>query len=177
MAASKATNCISLAISRTADEALSAEECEYTDFVQVERGEQGQVLSLSFRTSESTRFKRIVTEQMIASLEAIRPDELAVPLGNLTGLVFLSALGPSVRIQIHSVGDLTAEYVSEFSASGVNQTRHAIYLKVSAVVYLLIPGEILPIEVEQRVCVAETVIVGQVPDTYLNLQDGASKDE
>ena len=98
---------------------------------------------------------------------------LAIPLGNLTGIVLFSALGPSVRVRVQSVGDVKTAYENEFTSAGVNQTKHSIYLNTEVTVYLLIPGEIIPVTVQERVCVAETIIVGDVPDTYLNLKDGA----
>lgn len=174
MAVSKTVNLISLAISEETDNSLAAEDLNYPDFVSMESGENGRVTSLSFKVSEGMRFKRLVTARLVDRLETIDPDELAIPLGNLTGVLLLSALGPSIRVRLQSVGDVKTEYEDEFTAAGVNQTKHAIYLKVEVTVYLLIPGEIIPVSMEERVCIAETIIVGEVPDTYLNVQDGAN---
>lgn len=173
MAVSETINLISLAITEETDNSLVAEELNYPDFVTMESGENGQVTSLSFRVSEGARFKRLVTAQLVERLEHIDPDELAIPMGNLTGVLLLSALGPSVRVRLQSVGDVRTEYENEFVSAGVNQTKHSVYLRVEVTVYVLIPGEIIPVTVEERVCVAETIIVGEVPDTYLSLQDGA----
>lgn len=174
IAVSKTVNLISLAISEETDAGLSANQLTYQDFVDMETSSAGLVTSLSFRTAESAQFKRLVTENLIARLEQIDPEDLSVPMGNLTGVLILSALGPSVRVRVQSVGSVTAEFRNEFTSAGVNQTRHSVFLDVSVTVYLLIPGEILPVTVSEQVCVAETVIVGQVPDTYLNLQDGVN---
>jgi hypothetical protein len=83
-------------------------------------------------------------------------------------------VGPNIRVSVHSVGDVSVVFDNEFTSAGVNQTRHAVYLNVSVTIYLLIPGEIIPVSAEERVCIAEMVIVGEVPDTYLNLQDGVT---
>lgn len=174
MAVSKATNLISLAVSEVTDSSLAECRLTYQDFVDVQTGSSGQVTSLSFRAAENTRFKRLVVEGLVERLENIDPELLSVPLGNLTGILFLSAVGPSVRIKVQSIGDVAAEYRNEFTSAGVNQTRHSVYLDLSVTIYLLIPGEIIPVKVAEQVCVAETVIVGQVPDTYLNLQDGVN---
>ena len=174
MAVSKTVNLISLAISEEADRSLSEEMLSYQDFISTERNQDGQVTMLSFRTAESTRFRRLITERLAARLESIDPSALSVPLGNLTGMVLLSSVGPPVRVRIQSVGDVKTSYENEFTAAGVNQTRHSVYLKLEVTVYLLIPGKIIPVEVQDRVCVAETIIVGAVPETYLNLKDGAN---
>lgn len=174
VAVSRATNQISLAISEAVDECLAAEELEYSDLITMETDGSGRVTSLAVRTGDSTRFRRLVTGQLVERLDSITPDTLSVPLGSLTGVLLLSAVGPSVRVRIQSVGDVVTEYIHEYTSAGVNQTRHSVCLKISATVYLLIPGEIVPVSVEDRICVAETVIVGEVPNTYLNVQKGES---
>lgn len=174
MAVSKTVNLISLAISEETDFSLADEQLSYQDFVDVQTGATGQVTALSFKTAESTSYKHRVVAGLIERIEQIDPDELAIPMGNLSGILLLSALGPSIRVHIQSVGDITAEYDNEFVSAGVNQTKHSVYLDVSVTVYLLIPGEVIPVTVNEKVCIAETVIVGEVPGTYLNLQDGAN---
>lgn len=174
IAASKAVNLISLAINDAVDESLIGEQLGYQDFVETKTGEMGQITSLAFKTTEGARFKRLVTDRMIFSIGEINTNDLEIPLGNLSGVMLLSALGPNIRVKVQSVGDVTTEYRNEFTAAGVNQTRHSIYLDVSATIYLLIPGKVLPVTVEESVCLAETVIVGDVPDTYLNLQNGVN---
>lgn len=174
VAVSRTINLISLAISEETDGSLAEEMLSYPDFVSLETDSDGKVTTLSFRTVEGTRFKRLMTERLVARLESLDPEALAIPLGNLTGVVLFSALGPSVRVRVQSVGDVKTAYENEFTAAGVNQTKHSVYLKTEVTVYLLIPGEIIPVTVQERVCVAETIIVGEVPDTYLNLRDGAN---
>lgn len=174
MAVSKTINLISLAISEVTDSSLTEEMLSYPDFISLETNQEGQITMLSFRTAESTRFKRLMTERLVTQLESIDPSVLSIPLGNLTGVVLFSALGPSVRVRVQSVGDVKTAYENEFTAAGVNQTKHSVYLKTEVTVYLLIPGEVIPVTVQERVCVAETIIVGDVPDTYLNLKNGAN---
>lgn len=174
VAVSRTINLISLAISEETDSSLTEEMLSYPDFVSLGTNSDGKVTTLSFRTVEGTRFKRLMTERLVARLESLDPEALAIPLGNLTGVVLFSALGPSVRVRVQSVGDVKTAYENEFTAAGVNQTKHSVYLKTEVTVYLLIPGEVIPVTVQERVCVAETIIVGEVPDTYLNLRDGAN---
>lgn len=172
VAVSRATNQISLAVSEAVDELLTAEGLQYSDLIAMETDGSGRVTSLSVKTGDSTRFRRLVTERLVERLDGITPDTLSIPLGNLTGVLLLSAAGPSVRVRIQSVGDVVTEYLHEFTSAGVNQTRHSVCLKITATVYLLIPGEIVPVSVEDYVSVAETVIVGEVPNTYFNVQKG-----
>lgn len=174
MAASRATNLITQAISTVVDDCLTENEMSYSDFVSMETDALGQVTSLAGNTAGNNRFKRLVTERLTEQLGELASEDLGIPLGSLTGQLLLSGLGPTIRVNVCSVGDVTATYFNSFTAAGVNQTIHRVDLDITAVVYLLLPGEIIPVTVSDSVCVAETVIVGQVPDTYLNLNRGES---
>ena len=109
---------------------------------------------------------------MIRQLGALDSGGLGVPLGTLTGQPLLSGVGPKVRVEVDSVGDVTADYNNSFTSAGMNQTLHRVCLDITATVYLFLPGEVIPVSVSSSVCVAETVIVGETPDTYLNLEKG-----
>lgn len=173
VASSKAINLISLAISEEMDASLASEQIDYQQFVTMEKDSDGRVTSLSFMAANGAVFKRTYIERLINKLEKIDSDELEIPIGTMSGVLLFSALGPSIRVRIQSVGDVTAEFENHFTSAGVNQTKHSIYLSVSATIYLLMPGQVVPVSVTERVCVAETVIVGVVPDTYLKFGNGA----
>lgn len=172
VAVSKATNLISCAVNAAVDDCLASEQMDYEDFIQTELDDSGRITSLTGKVKECSLFRRVVVEHIVSRLESIEPEELGIPLGNLTGHLLLSDRGPDVRVRIQSVGDVTGEYANSFSSAGVNQTVHRITLKINTTVHLLIPGEVIPVHVENSICVAETVIVGEVPDTYVRLNGG-----
>lgn len=171
-ATSQATNLMTQAIDAAVDNCLQENHLNYADFVTVETDTAGKVTSLTSNTAANSRFKRQVVEAVIRQLSAIDSGALGVPLGSLTGHPLLSGAGPRVRVKVDSVGDVTAGYVNSFDAAGVNQTVHRVSLEITATMRLFLPGEILPVSVTSSVCVAETVIVGETPDTYLNLEKG-----
>lgn len=172
-ALSRATNLMTQAIDAAVDNCLQENGLNYADFITVETDAAGKVTSLTSNTAANSRFKRQVVETVIRQLSAIDGEALGVPLGSLTGQPLLSGSGPRVRVKVDSVGDVTAEYVNSFDAAGVNQTVHRVCLEITATMRLFLPGEILPVSVSSSVCVAETVIVGETPDTYLNLEKGS----
>lgn len=172
MAQSKSKNMISRITAAAVDDCLAAENMTYKDFVLTEVGSSGQIAALSFQTSEGAQFKRQVIDRLVDELELISTSDLSIPVGTLSGALLFSAFGPSIRVKVQSIGDVSAEYRNEFTSAGVNQTKHSVYLDISVVVYLLIPGEIVSVSSCEQICVAETIIVGEVPDTYLSLQNG-----
>lgn len=171
-ASSQATNSIGQAINTAVDLCLQENDMGYGDFVTVEKDAAGRVTAITSNTAANSRFKRQVMETVVRQLNSLDSDDLGVPLGTLTGQPLLSGIGPRIRVKVDSVGDVVADYSNSFTSAGVNQTLHRICLDITATVYLFLPGEILPVPVSSSVCVAETVIVGETPDTYLNLEKG-----
>lgn len=171
-ARSQATNLMTQAIAAAVDNCLQEHHMDYGDFVSLEKDGAGKVTSITSNTAANSRFKRQVVEAVVRQLSTLDSEALGVPLGTLTGQPLLSGAGPRVRVSVDSVGDVTADYANSFTSAGVNQTLHRVCLEINATVRLFLPGEVLPVSVSSSVCVAETVIVGETPDTYLNLDKG-----
>ena len=170
VATSQAANLMTQAIAGAVDNCLQENHLEYGDFVSLERDGAGKVTSITSNTAANSRFKREVVEAVARQLAALDSESLGVPL--LTGQPLLSGAGPRVRVSVDSVGEVTADYANSFTSAGVNQTLHRVCLDIHATVRLFLPGEVLPVSVSSSVCVAETVIVGETPDTYLNFDKG-----
>lgn len=171
-ASSQAINLMTQAIDTAVDNCLQENGMSYGDFVTITTDGLGKVTALTSNTAANSRFKRQVVEAVTRQLTTLDSDALSVPLGTLTGQPLLSGRGPSVRVRVDSVGEVAADYANSFTAAGVNQTLHRVSLDITATVRLFLPGKILPVSVSSSVCVAETVIVGETPDTYLNLEKG-----
>ena len=92
--------------------------------------------------------------------------ELSIPLGTLTGSALLAGRGPRFRVRMQSVGSCSAHFENAFEHAGINQTTHSILLYVDVSVSILLPGFNTSAKVSNAFSVAETVIVGDVPDTY-----------
>lgn len=171
-AENNAQNLISQMSATVIDDCLSSENLSYDSLVDTVTDASGRIVSLSLRAAESNHFKRRVIDQLTQRLGQITTDELEIPLGTLTGELLFSALGPSVRVRVQSVGDISAVFHNEFTSTGINQTKHTLYLELSIDINLLIPGEVITVQSVEQICIAETIIIGDVPDTYLNLQKG-----
>jgi len=93
---------------------------------------------------------------------------VGIPLGNLMGSTLLSGKGPSIPVQLVMLSSSVAGFRSELTSAGINQTRHQILLDLNVAVSLLMPWRTVGTEVNTEILVSETVIVGKVPENYLN---------
>ena len=88
----------------------------------------------------------------------------------------MAGRGPGVKITISSIGDVETDLRSEFTAQGINQTLHRVYLQVKCNVNILTPFDNIEREITNQVLLVENVIVGNIPNSYYNLEglDGNS---
>jgi sporulation protein YunB len=117
--------------------------------------------------SEVNRLKTDILNLINDEILAVDTANLGVPLGNLFLPEFLSGKGPSIPVQILSIRNSDASFQSHFSEAGINQTLQQITMDVSVDVSVLVLGETDSFTVSSQVVVAETIIVGDVPDTFL----------
>lgn len=172
-ASAQARNTITAVVENAVTADLAARQVSYADFVTIQRDEGGAITAL---TTDMARMNLLRAELVDAILEAVAGvdvSEVVVPLGSLFDLEPLWARGPTLKARAMTVGTVRAEFDSQFTSAGVNQTLHRVWMEVDVPMTLLLPGGEVEVAVDTRLCVAETVIVGKVPDTYLQLETGA----
>lgn len=173
VASAQVQNTITAVVENAVNADLAARQVSYADFVTIQRDEGGAITAL---TTDMARMNLLRAELVDAILEAVAGvdvSEVVVPLGSLFDLEPLWARGPTLKARAMTVGTVRAEFDSQFTSAGVNQTLHRVWMEVDVPMTLLLPGGEVEVAVDTRLCVAETVIVGKVPDTYLQLETGA----
>lgn len=146
----------------------------YADLVTVERDESGKVSLVAVDSVKLNSLRTQILEQVLEQVEGLDAQELGVPLGSLTGFATASDWGPVLPVGVLTAAVPKAEFSNQFTAQGINQTLHQIMLDVTVELTLLIPGGRTETSVTAQVCVAETLLVGEVPQTYLGLSAAGS---
>ena len=147
---------------------ISANSVTYESLIHVERSSTGQVLSITTDVVKMNLLKTKIMSEVQKVLNDSTESAVQVPLGTLLGGSIFYGHGPNVTLNITLSGNVDAEFKSSFTSAGINQTRHQIYLNVGTNVYSFLPGISAATKVNTDVLVAETVIVGTVPNTVLN---------
>ena len=169
MATAKVTNTVTQTLDGAIANEISSVGITYGDLISMEKDSTGRVTALTSNMAELNRLRTSILSAVVTAVDTLDQEQLAIPVGNLTGINFLSGRGISLPVEVVAVGSAHAEFHNQFDYAGINQTRHQILLNVSVAVDILLPGDTLRTEVTAQVPVAETVIVGAVPDTYLQL--------
>lgn len=141
----------------------------YSDMVVLQTGQDGGVSMLTTNTLQLNALRSALLEEVVSQVEGIDNHSLGIPFGTLTGIDLFSAWGPKLPVQVISVASADGTYRNDFTSAGINQTLHRILLDVTVTARILLPGGIVETEIAIPVCVAETVIIGQVPQTFLQI--------
>ena len=146
---------------------LGTNNVSYDDLITIERNQNGTITALTTNMAAMNLLRARLIAEVLQTLSAVDVSVIQIPLGSLLDSELVWARGPSVQVRAMSVGSIVADFESEFSAAGVNQTCHRIVLDIAVPITVLLPGGEVQVPVTTQLCVAETIIVGQVPDTYL----------
>ena len=169
IAAAQAQNTMTAVVENAVTADLAARQVSYADFVTIQRDEGGGITALTTDMARMNLLRAELTAAILEALEGVDVSDIEVPIGSLFDLEPLWAKGPALKAKAMTVGMVRAEFDSQFTSAGVNQTLHRIWLEVDVPMTLLLPGGEVEASLHTRLCVAETVIVGKVPDTYLQL--------
>lgn len=165
LAISQTSNCITAAI----DSAVSEQAISYNDLVSLERSANGDIVALTSNMAHANILRAQLLETSLEALKGLETMEFSVPLGTIYDWDLLSGRGPNIGVRVLYTGTASAEFENSFSSAGINQTCHQIVFHVKADISVLLPGRQEKTTVDTKVCVAETIIVGKVPETYLHL--------
>ena len=172
-ARAQAANALTAVIDRAIAADLAERDVDYGDFVTIQRDASGAITAMTTDMAALNQLRAQLVAQILSALEGVDASEIRIPLGSLVDSELVWARGPELRVRALRVGTVSAEFRSDFSQAGVNQTLHRIELEVAVPVTLILPGGQTELTVETGLRVAETVIVGAVPDTYLTLNGAA----
>lgn len=166
LATARCANTVSRIVVAAVNDAVENGWMEYDRLVKFDKDSDGRVTALSSNMAEFNRLQTAVADDVLARLSQVSASELAVPLGTLTGSPLLAGRGPKLTVKMETIGTATAKFRDKFTAAGINQTKHQILLDVDVRVSILLPGITTYTKVSNEISVAETVIVGGVPQTY-----------
>ena len=140
---------------------------QYDRIVFFEKDLNGRITALKTNMSEVNRLKTDILNIINDEILALDTSDIGIPLGSLFLPELLSGKGPAIPVHILSIRNSDAAFVSDFQQAGINQTLHQLTMEVSVDVAVLVLGDTSGFTVTSEVVVAETVIVGDVPDTFL----------
>lgn len=147
---------------------------DYRNIVTLHRDNRLQVTSLEIDMVQVNKLKTRVTGEVLAALEKNQENTVHFPLGTMVGSELFAGWGPMVELKVAPAGYIDVEIENHFQQAGINQVLHQVTLKIDARVTAIVPGCSAEALVSTNFVIAETVIVGNVPEAFTSVEDTGS---
>ncbi len=172
LAETQVRNSTSDLINDAIDRQIEIGNIQYDRMVYFEKDLSGNITALKTNMSEVNRLKTNILDLINDEILALDSSDLGIPIGSLILPELFSGKGFEIPVMIHSIRNSDASFFSNFTEAGINQTLQQLTMEVVVDVTVLVLGQTQSFTVSSHVVVAETVIVGQVPNTFF--QSGGS---
>lgn len=170
LAETKVSGAVTGVVSQAVTEAIENGQLQYEALVSFEKDNEGRITAVHSNMAAVNHLQAEILRTVLERIGQVSSRDLSIPLGSLTGSALLAGRGPRLTVRMESVGSSEARFENAFTSAGINQTKHQIILTVDVAVSILLPGFTTAARVSNSFIVAETVIVGAVPETYTSFQ-------
>ena len=144
-----------------------SDQVRYEDLVTVLSDAEGNISAITANSFQINRIARDTAYMSQQNLKKMSEDGIEIPLGAFTGVEAWAGLGPRIRLPIIPISNVECRFVSQFENAGINQTKHSVYLEIVADISIILPSETSNFASLTEVLICESVLVGKVPDSYL----------
>ena len=172
LAKARVANKASSIINDAVEAQLRNDNIDYDAIVFLEKDRNGAITALKTNINEINRLKTEILSVIDTMLLELDVNEVGLPLGSLILPEFFSGTGPTLPVKVLSVSTSDADFHNEFAEAGINQTSHRIDMEVRITMTILTPVGTESVTATSTVVVAETVIVGTVPGSYVDVGTG-----
>ena len=156
---------------------IAMNKYQYDELYTIEKDETGKVVIIKSNVAPINNMISDLTEAIQNRFDELEKTQIDIPIGSLVGSYYFSATGPSIPIKTIVSGTLDTEVKSEFIAKGINQTLHRIYVNFECYVKIITPIKNYQKKITNQVIIAEQVIVGNIPESYYNLEGMSGVDD
>lgn len=147
------------------------DKISYSDLVNTKLDKNGKISMIQANTIMMNKIASDIALQIQEELKQVKSTTSYIPIGTALNSPILAKYGPQLKVSIEPIGNVSVDFETKFESSGINQTRHTIYLQAKTQVKVVIPLTTSTKEVSTKIPICETIIVGEVPNSYVNLSD------
>lgn len=169
IAVSDASDIVTVRINNAIAELMRDNDYDGSYFVSFEKDQSGEVTAISCNMARINALSAQILERVVDVTENYTAT-VRIPAGNLTGISLLMGRGPKIPVEIITLTSSRVGFNNSIVTAGINQSKHQITLRVLVDIDVLVPWGSKSTEVVTEVLIADTVVVGQVPNTYLNME-------
>ena len=175
IAVSDASDAVTVSINNAIADIMRNGDYSADYFVTFEKSEAGEITAISSNMARINALSAKILDRIVGATDT-HMLTVNIPVGNLTGVSLLMGRGPKVPVKIITMTSSRVEFNNSIVTAGINQTKHQINLEVIVDIDILIPWGTESTQVITEVLIADTIVVGRVPDTYLSMESGLTEE-
>ncbi len=156
-------------INNTVTDVLSRSDVEYDDLITIKYDNNMNVTSLTANIVKINKLKSKITSDIQNEIAHYDTQIIKIPIGNIMGSDYFMGFGPKIKFELSISGSIKSDLLSSFEQAGINQTKHQIILRVTSNVSALVPWINTHTSVTTDFILAESLIIGKIPETYSSL--------
>ncbi len=165
----KAKEMVSYAINEATCNQFFKEATNIEDLLIINTNNEGNIELVQSNTVAMNILAAELGKEIKEMYRAMEPTELRVPLGTVLGSQLMSQADLNVNLKVLPISVSDIEFLSEFESQGINQTKYKVYLSLTSKVRVMAPFSSKNLEIHNMVLVCEAVILGKVPNSYVNV--------
>ena len=175
IAVSHASDAVTVSINNAIADIMRDGDYSADYFVTFEKSEAGEITAISSNMARINALSAKILDRIVGATDT-HMLTVNIPVGNLTGVSLLMGRGPKVPVKIITMTSSRVEFNNSIVTAGINQTKHQINLEVIVDIDILVPWGTESTQVITEVLIADTIVVGRVPDTYLSMESGLTEE-
>ncbi len=170
LAETKALELANRSINKAVGEIVK-DRIDYSDLMHTKLDSDGKITMIQANTIMMNKIAADVALKIQEELKQVKTTTSYIPIGTALGSPILAKYGPQLKVSIEPIGTVSVDFKTNFESSGINQSRHSIYLEAKTQVKVVIPLTTSTKEVKSKIPICETIIVGDVPGSYVNIPE------
>lgn len=140
---------------------------DITDYIKINKDPSGSITDIESDSAKINLIKSKLTNEITKALDSVHNESVDFPVGSLTGIDMLSGSGFDISVSCHTIGNINTELNSSIESCGINQIKYSLYIDIKVEICVILPSKSKNITFDEQYLLAESVIVGDIPQVYL----------
>ncbi len=151
-------------------------EFDFNNLINIVKDNEGNIVYVEANAISMNRLASDLVNATQSRFNDMKPIVMNVSMGSMIGSTVLSQMGPNLTFKIKPIGMSKVSFDTVFESAGINQTKYKVFLNFDSQAKVIVPFTLNIVEVNNTILIAEAIIVGRVPQSYVNVPENKLTD-
>ena len=155
---------------------LDKNNIKYSDISIISRDDSGAITGIEINIEKVNLLKSSLSNEISRIVSTKNKYDLNIPIGSLFGNEYTTGYGPKIKFKMQLTETAILDFESNFESAGINNVLHQIIIKIDLTASILMMGCTDSFRVSTTAIAAQTIISGEVPDSFTNVIEQPNND-